>query len=90
MTLKVVAVSQLKKPEISVLPLQVGFPEPRERRQVLFEEGWLKAPIYRREMLGQGGRITGPAVVEEEASATVVCPGQHLVADPFRHLLISA
>jgi len=89
-TLKVVAVSLLRKPEISILPDQVGIATPRGKRLVLFEAGWLDAPIYSREYLGHGCRISGPAVVEEEASATVVCAGHSLVVDPFGHLLIAA
>jgi N-methylhydantoinase A len=89
-TLKVVAVSVLKKPEVRTLPMQIGIPEPREKRQVFFEEGWLEVPIYNREIFGQGSCITGPAVIEEEASATVVCAGQHLAVDPFGNLMISA
>jgi N-methylhydantoinase A len=89
-TLKVVAISLLKKPEVTILPVQVGVPEWRERRRVLFEEGWLEVPIYNRESFGQGCRITGPAVIEEEASATVLCSGQHLTVDRFGNLLISA
>jgi N-methylhydantoinase A len=89
-TLKVVAISLLKKPEVTILPVQVGVLEWRERRRVLFEEGWLEVPIYNRESFGQGCRITGPAVIEEEASATVLCSGQHLTVDRFGNLLISA
>jgi N-methylhydantoinase A len=89
-TLKVVAVSLLKKPEVGILPMQVGIPEPRGKRPVLFEEGWLEVPIYSREILGQGCCIMGPAVIEEAASATVVCAGQHLAVDPFGNLMISA
>jgi N-methylhydantoinase A len=89
-TLKVVAVSVLKKPDVTTLPAQVGAPESGETRQVLFDEGWLEVPIYNRESFGHGCRITGPAVIEEEASATVLCSGQHLTVDPFGNLLISA
>jgi N-methylhydantoinase A len=89
-TLKVVAVSLLKKPEVRTLPAQVGTPEPRGTRRVFFEEGWFEVPIYNRESFGQGCRITGPAVIEEEASATVLCSGQHLTVDPLGNLLISA
>jgi N-methylhydantoinase A len=89
-TLKVVAVSLLKKPEVGTLPAQVGTPESGGKRRVFFEAGWLEVPIYNRECFGQGFRITGPAVIEEEASATVLCAGQHLTVDPFGNLLISA
>jgi N-methylhydantoinase A len=89
-TLKVVAVSLLEKPEVRTLPAQVGTPEPGGKRRVFFEEGWLEVPIYNRESFGQGCCISGPAVIEEEASATVLCAGQHLTVDPFGNLLISA
>ena len=89
-TLKVVAVSLLEKPEVRTLPAQIGTPEPGGTRRVFFESGWLEVPIYNRESFGQGGRITGPAVIEEEASATVLCSGQHLTVDPFGNLLTSA
>jgi N-methylhydantoinase A len=89
-TLKVVAVSLLKKPEVRILPMQVGIPEPRGKRSVRFEEGWLEVPIYNREIFGQGCCIIGPAVIEEEASATVVCAGQHVTVDLFGNLMISA
>jgi N-methylhydantoinase A len=88
-TLKVIAVSLLKKPEISIVPSQIGNPEPRGTRKVLFEEGRLNSPIFNREDLGQGCCITGPAVIEEEASATVSCPGQKVAIDPFGNLIIS-
>jgi len=89
-TLKVVAVSLLKKPDVTTLPVQVGTPEPGGTRRVLFEGARLEVPIYNRESFGQGCRISGPAVIEEEASATVLCSGQHLTVDPFGNLLISA
>ena len=89
-TLKVVAVSLLKKPDVTTLPAQVGTPQPGGMRRVLFEEAWLEVPIYNRESFGQGCRITGPAVIEEEASATILCSGQQLTVDRFGNLLISA
>jgi N-methylhydantoinase A len=89
-TLKVVAVSLLKKPDVRTLPAQVGTPDPEGMRRVFFEGGWLEVPIYNRESFGQGCRITGPAVIEEEASATVLCSGQQLTVDSFGNLLISA
>jgi N-methylhydantoinase A len=89
-TLKVVAVSLLKKPDVTILPMQVGSPEPSGKRRVLFEGGWLEVPVYSRAIFGQGCRIAGPAVIEEAASATVVCSGQQVNVDPFGNLLISA
>ena len=88
--LNVVAVSVLKRPELRELPEQPGISQLRGKRRVRFEEGWLETPVYDRDSFGQGCRIGGPAVVEEAASATVLCPGQNLSVDRFGNLLLSA
>ena len=88
--LKVVAVSVLRKPEVRELPRQVGTAEPQAKRRVRFENGWVEVPVYHRDNFGQGCHIMGPAVIEEAASATVLCAGQELSVDPFGNLLISA
>lgn len=88
--LNVVAVSVLGKPEVRQLPEQLGSPQLQGKRQVRFEEGWMETPVYDRDGLGQGCCISGPAVVEEAASATVLCLGQKLSVDRFGNLLVSA
>jgi N-methylhydantoinase A len=87
--LKVVAVSLLKKPEFKPLPSQVGTAKAAGTRQVRFEKGWTEVAVYDRGSFGQGCRITGPAIIEEAASTTVLCAGQDLSVDPFGNLLIS-
>jgi N-methylhydantoinase A len=89
-TLKVVAVSVLKKPIVRELPSQIGIAEPREQRQIRFEEGWIEVPVYDRDILGQGCRIQGPAVIEEKASCTVVCADRCVTVDSFGNLIISS
>ena len=37
--------------------------------------GYLQTPVYRRETLGAGFSFSGPAIVEEPDSTTVVHPG---------------
>jgi N-methylhydantoinase A len=88
--LTVVAVSVLRKPDLRELPKQVGVAEPQGKRRVRFEEGWIDAPVYDRDTMGQGSRISGPAVIEEAASATVVSPVHQFFVDRFGNLLISA
>ncbi len=57
-------------------PAPVGAPgEPVESRQVWFDEGTTECAIYRREDLVAGQRITGPAIVEELDSTTLIDPG---------------
>ncbi len=49
-------------------------PEPLERRPVFepAEERFVEASIYRREDLPPGARISGPAVIEEDETSTVL------------------
>lgn len=50
--------------------------EQTQRRTRLFSRGrWLDAPVYRREQLGVGQIVSGPAVVLEPTSTIVVEPG---------------
>ena len=58
-------------------PLAPGVAEPVGVRPVSFEAGrWVDTPIYRRPAVGAGSFISGPAVVEEVDSTTIVFPGQ--------------
>jgi N-methylhydantoinase A len=38
-------------------------------------EGALDTPVYRRTDLGRGQRLSGPAIVEERETTTVIRPG---------------
>lgn len=59
-------------------------------RQVDFDQhGVLNTPFYDREKLGQGARITGPAIVEEAGTTTVIFPKQQLRVDRYGNLHIS-
>ena len=44
--------------------------------------GYLETPVYRRESLGAGFTLTGPAIIEEPDSTTVVHPGDTLIVRP--------
>ncbi len=70
------------KPALPVLP--EGPPaEPAGTRQVWFSsEGPVECPVYAREDLSPADRITGPAIIEELDSTTVVHPGQLLTVSP--------
>jgi N-methylhydantoinase A len=45
-------------------------------------------PIYQRDELAAGTELTGPAVIEEFGSTTVVFPEQSLSVDPHGILII--
>lgn len=47
------------------------------------------AAIYERDSLRAGNRLTGPALIEQADSTTVVGVGQQALVDPYGHLIIS-
>jgi len=63
---------------------------PVSRRQVWFADGWVDTPVYARADLLEGHAISGPALVEESASVTVLDPGKKLTVDRYGNLLIAS
>ena len=61
-----------------------------ERRPVYFtlERRFVETPVFDRTKLKSGNRISGPALVEEYASTTVVLPRDTLEIDVYGNLLI--
>jgi len=52
------------------------------------EHGWIATEVYRREALGVGATVEGPAIIDEMSATTVVTPGQRLHVDAAGNLLI--
>ncbi len=50
-------------------------PAIRGSRRVWFENAWINAPVYSREHLEIGSRITGPCIVEEAFTTLVIGNG---------------
>jgi N-methylhydantoinase A len=71
------AFARLKQPEVARLPRAAAKARPSETRRVYIggAGGWLDALIYQREALEPGFGGSGPAVIEEYGSTTVVWPG---------------
>jgi N-methylhydantoinase A len=78
---------------------QLGFPEigsakavarAVSRRPVWFADGWIETPVYARVDLLQGHSLSGPALIEESASVTVLDPGKKMTVDRYGNLLISS
>lgn len=63
---------------------------PVSRRPVWFDEGWVDTPVYARDGLRCGHAISGPALIEENASVTVLDPAKSLTVDRHGNLIISA
>jgi N-methylhydantoinase A len=57
-------------------------------RDVCFEAGTVRTPIYTRDWLQPGDDVRGPAVVEEFGSTTVVLPRQRAGVDGFGNLVL--
>ncbi|MFC2079438.1 hydantoinase/oxoprolinase family protein [Candidatus Bipolaricaulota bacterium] len=59
-------------------------------RPVVFEgEGTLESRVFERGLLPTGETIEGPAVIEEPACTTIVCPLQRVTVDEFGNLVIT-
>ena len=59
-------------------------------RPVVFEgEGTVESCVFERGLLPTGETIEGPAVIEEPACTTIVCPSQRVTVDEFGNLVIT-
>ena len=80
----------MEKPQIE--PQSVGSPDPDEaligEAEVIFQQGALISPLYQREQLTCGNRISGPALVIQMDATTVLPPGWGGTVDPFGNLLL--
>lgn len=76
------------KPEAAVLPARRGAPYTSRPAVLGDTEAAIDVPVYRREDLGAGQGIAGPAIVEERESTTVLGTGDSLRVDPGGALLI--
>jgi len=67
-----------------------GAATPAGRRRAWFDGGWHDTPVYRREQLGVGVELVGPAIVEQLDSTTVIEPGDRMRVDALGNLEITA
>ncbi|MGE5512632.1 MAG: hydantoinase/oxoprolinase family protein [Bacteroidota bacterium] len=50
--------------------------------------GFVFCPVYDREKLGPGHRLSGPAVIEQMDATTLVLPGQTAAVDPYLNIIV--
>jgi N-methylhydantoinase A len=79
---------QTEKPEFKKAPRIRVKPTPVETRMVWMEDKRVKTSIYDRETLGYGHRISGPAIIGEYSSTTLVPPGVDCVVDAYLNLVM--
>ncbi|TDR84502.1 hydantoinase/oxoprolinase family protein [Enterovirga rhinocerotis] len=89
-TLRVVADGRVEKPRLSSFRSRVSGPaEPFTRREAYFEEtGWVDCPVYHRDALAAGQALTGPVIVTETGSTTVIAPGDAGEVDSLGNIVI--
>jgi N-methylhydantoinase A len=60
------------------------------RRDVWLAEAsnFVSCPVYDREKLGPGHRLSGPAIVEQMDATTVILPGQTATVDPYLNIIV--
>ena len=76
-------------------PAHPASPEPRHPSPATWtdlfegtEEGLVRAPVHLRHDLNAGDNVTGPALIAEEQTTTVVPDGWHATVLPSGHLLV--
>jgi N-methylhydantoinase A len=90
-SLRVSAIGRLGKPQFPKISQGSSKPRGAERgtRTVIFEgAGALEATVFDRAKLQAGNVITGPAVIEEAASTTILEPGDTVTVNPYGHLIM--
>jgi N-methylhydantoinase A len=78
----------IERPQMPRLAARTGNPTPKSNRAVYFGAQFHDTPVFDRASLPSGGRASGPAIIEEFGSTTVVFPGQTVEVDPHGILVI--
>ena len=89
-TLRITAIVTQPKPALPTIAAQTGPVQPIDRRSVFFFEarGFLTCPVYARTHLGAGAVLTGPAVVEQYDTTTLIPPDCQATIDRFGTLIL--
>ena len=92
-SLRGAVIGEMRKPPFEHIAKGGAEPEAaafRGKRPVYFaSSGFVETPTYDRPALNAGNKITGPALIEEHASTTVVHPGDLLEVDAYGDLVIN-
>ncbi len=89
-SIRVKALFQPPTPELPVMPREDGSAEHAliGERTMIFATGEMTAHIYDRERLRHGNRITGPALLVQMDSTTLLPPGWHGLVDAWGNLIV--
>jgi N-methylhydantoinase A len=91
-SLRVTAIGRLPKPALTEGPAGAVMPPVEARkadRLVVFDgHGPLSTTVFDRSALLAGNVIEGPAVIEEDASTTLLCPGDVATVNRYGHIAV--
>ncbi len=87
-SIKLTAVAVGEKPELPLLESATSAATLSSNRTVIFDDGPHDTPVYQRDTLRAGHSFTGPLLIEEPASVTVVRPGHPVRIDEYGNILI--
>ena len=89
MSVRLTSVGRIAKPPARTLA-PGDAPDAKATRPVYFAEadGFVDCPVYGRAALPAGATLSGPVVVEELDSTTVVHPGYTVHADENANLIV--
>ncbi|PMC64368.1 hydantoinase [Corynebacterium tuscaniense] len=89
-----VAIGELESPPFKRYevtdPSTLSAPEAASERDVYFSSngGWATVPVYQREDLQPGVRLSGPAIIDQFDATTVVPPGDLAEIDEWKNIRI--
>ena len=86
--LNLTAIGVTPKAEIPRQEVTSYKPEPKSRRLVIFEKE-VDTPIYWRSDLSPGAEISGPAIIHQLDSTTVIPPTASAIVDSHSNIIIS-
>lgn len=91
MTLRTTVIGRREKLDLHVFARAAsGRPVvPRRQRRVFFAGHWLATAILDRDGLSPGDKVSGPAIVEQTDTTTVIDPGASARVDEFGNLIVS-
>ena len=87
--IRVKALGLVNKPEMHARARASADAVPISMRDVWFAGSPRPTNVYRREDLGAGSSVAGPAIIQELSSATVIPPGSIATVDAFANILLT-
>ena len=87
-SIKVTALALTPKPEIPRQKRSEELPSPYQKREVFLDNGKVEVAVYRRDELPIGKKFKVPALIEEDASVTVVESDMPVVLDDYGNILL--